>query len=78
MYARACTSPVKRAEKRRALTQAERRVIPTLDLTPKERAFVYLLWYTGMRPEEVRALTINDIDFVRSEITVNKAAAFEV
>jgi len=80
LYRNVCKSvhvPVKRAEKRRALTQAERRVIPTLDLTPKERAFVYLLWYTGMRPEEVRALTINDIDFMRAEITVNKAAAFE-
>lgn len=69
--------PVKRSEKRRALTPRERAIIPTLDLTVKEKAFIYLLWYTGMRPEEVRALTVNDIDLNRMKINVDKASAFE-
>ena len=69
--------PKKPPTRKRALTKAERDVIPTLDFTPKEKAFIYLLWYTGMRPEEVRALTVNDIDFKSNLITVNKASAFE-
>ena len=69
--------PVKQSSGHRALTVSERSIIPKLDLSTKERAFVYILWYTGMRPEEARALTVNDIDLAHDTITVSKAAAFE-
>lgn len=74
--ARKVTLPAKPDVKRRALTAAERVAIPKAPLTLKERTFVYLMWYAGLRPEEVRALTINDINLDKKLINVNKAITF--
>lgn len=67
------TAPAKR-QKRRALTEAERRAIRQADLTEKEKCFVYLLWYAGLRRQEILALTRADIG--PETITVNKALEF--
>ena len=34
---------------------------------------VYLLFLTGMRPQEMRALTIDDVDFTRHRVKIDKA-----
>ena len=66
------------AEKRaRALTQQEKEIIPKLDFESKEKAYIYLLWYAGLRPEEARALQVSDIDFLRGEISVSKALSYD-
>lgn len=59
-----------------ALTVAERRVIPTCDFTLEERYFVYILWYAGLRPEEVRALTVHSIALSEEVIHVENFLAF--
>lgn len=60
----------------RALTEAEKLAIQSCDFTIEEKCFVYLLWYTGMRPEEVRSLTKKDIDLKKETISVNNALTF--
>lgn len=60
----------------RALTEAEKHAIQSCDFTMEEKCFVYLLWYTGMRPEEVRSLTKKDINLKKETISVNNALAF--
>lgn len=60
----------------RALTPAEKRVIPNCEFTPEERCFIYILWYAGLRPEEARALTIHSIDFCSEVIHVENCLAF--
>lgn len=67
------TAPA-RKKKRRALTDLERRAIRQADLTEKEKCFVYLLWYAGLRRQEILALTRADIG--PETITVNKALEF--
>lgn len=62
--------------KTRALTDAERIAIPKCDFTLEEKAFVYILWYTGFRPEEVRYLSTSDIDLKRDTISVSQVLAF--
>lgn len=63
-------------QKKRALTQSEISAIKKCSLTEKERAFIDILYYTGMRRGEVLALTVSDINFSKKEITVNKSVAF--
>lgn len=50
-------------KKRRALTKVEREAIQKADFTLKEKCFVLLLQYTGMRREEVVPLSRFNIDF---------------
>lgn len=71
------TVPRKPKTNTRKLTTAEKNAINHCDLTLEEKAFIYILWYAGLRPEEARALTKNDIDLRRKEINVNKALSFE-
>lgn len=66
----------KQKTKTRALTDAERRAIDKCDFTTEERCFVSLLRYTGMRPEEARALTVNDIDLIKKTINIDKTLTF--
>lgn len=63
-------------EEKRALTKEEKAAVKSADLTVRERAFVSLLYGTGMRPAEVYALTWEDIDFKNNEISVNKSLTF--
>jgi len=64
-------------EEKRALTQQEKNVLKTADFTPKEKAFIYILYSCGLRRGEALALTIFDISVDRSEININKALAFD-
>ena len=63
-------------KKRRALTKVEREAIQKADFTLKEKCFVLLLQYTGMRREEVVPLSRFNIDFSKRMITVNKVVEF--
>lgn len=66
----------RKRKKKRALTTIERRAIPKAELTLKQRCFVSLLQYTGMRREEIVPLEKKDIDFARHQISVCKAVEF--
>lgn len=71
------TAPRYKAEEKRCLTPEEKEAIKTADFTPMERAYVYILYGCGLRRGEALALTVFDINFKASEITVNKALAFD-
>lgn len=64
--------PKKQKTEKRALTDAEKALIQKADLTQKERAFIDLLYYTGVRRGEALALMISDIDFVNKKVQINK------
>lgn len=62
--------PKKVKKEKRALYPEEKDAILKADFSPMERAFVYTIYFTGMRKEEALALTKSDIGDV---ITINKA-----
>ena len=64
--------PAKQKPKKRVLSDEEKTMVEQAGLTPKERAFVDLLYYTGMRRGEALALMIRDIDFTNRTISVSK------
>ncbi len=69
--------PAKRSiQKRRPLTDAEISAIKKCAFTLRERAFVEIAYYTGMRKGEILALNVNDVNLQRHEITVSKSIAF--
>lgn len=69
--------PVYRAKEKRTLTDYEKKAIRCADFTLKERAYVYLMYGCGLRPEEVRALRRSDFDFSTNEVSINKVIAFD-
>lgn len=64
--------PQSKKKEKRALTTEEKLLIEKSKLTQKERVFVDLLYYTGVRRGEVLALTVKDIDFINRKLTINK------
>lgn len=76
--AKKVTLPKRQKSERRALTDLEKEAIKTADFSPRERAFVFLLFYFGLRRGEALALTKADIDLKRNILTVNKAVVFDV
>ena len=64
--------PKKIKPEKRALTDAEKAFIQNADLNLKERAFIDLLYYTGIRRGEALALMVSDIDFVNKKVKINK------
>lgn len=63
--------PKYRKKEKRPLTDEEKAILTTGNFTPREKAFVYILYYTGLRREEVLALSKADIK--GGYINVNKA-----
>jgi len=60
-------------EEKRALTALEEKLFAQLVETHEHGLFFKVLYYTGMRPEEARALTIQDIDLKHNRINIDKA-----
>lgn len=63
---------------KRALSDDEVEKIKSLELSERDKCFIYILLYTGMRRGEVLALTKNDIDKNGMSITVDKSLVFKV
>lgn len=61
---------------KRPLSEQERQAIKTCNFSLREKAFVYLLYFTGIRRGEALALSRQDINFKTNELTINKAVAF--
>ncbi len=76
--AKKATVPKRHKSERRALTDLEKEAIKKADFTPKERAFVTLIYFFGLRKGEALALTKADIDFKSKSLTVNKSAVINV
>ena len=67
-----------KSPEKRPLTSYEKEAIAKADFLPMEKAFVYILFGSGLRRGEALALTRFDISLDRKEIAVNKALAFDV
>ena len=65
------------AEEKRCLSDFELKAIKNADLTDKQRIFLDVMRYAGLRRGEALALTIADIDFETNKINVNKSLMFE-
>jgi len=63
-------------KEKRALTDEELEIIKKASFTLKQKAFIYILLYAGLRREEILALTKGDIDFKNNVIHVNKSVNF--
>lgn len=63
--------PKYNAKEQRALTDREKEALFEADLTDKEKAYIYLLYYTGMRREEILALEPSCFDFHSRPATVS-------
>ena len=64
-------------EEKRILTEKEREIVKKAEgLSNLQRAYIHILYGTGVRPAEAQALTWNDIDFENNTITINKALQF--
>ncbi len=70
--------PIKKEQKeQRVLSDEEISVIEEAPLSTKERLFVDIARYTGLRKGEILALTIADIDFKNHKISVNKSLYYK-
>lgn len=57
---------------KRTLTEAEKKIIDTAEMNLKDKAFLYLLRYTGIRRGELFSLTKDDIDRENMTIRITK------
>lgn len=69
--------PSQQREEKRGLTDIEKVAISKADFTDKEKAFIYLIQYCGIRRGEALALTKNDIEFKDNVVKIYKAVTFE-
>lgn len=65
--------PKKKKTEKRALTELEKEAIFKADFDDKDRAFIYILYYFGLRKEEALALTASDFDFKKRILHINRA-----
>lgn len=71
--------PIKKLDKEKSvLTDGEIMALAQAELSQKERLFIELLWFTGIRKGEALALTLADIDLENKKISINKSIYFEV
>lgn len=75
--ARTIKTPAAPKREKRPLTNAEKEAIKTCDFTSKERFFVSTLYITGVRPEEILALTKSSINLSKKELTVSSALSWK-
>lgn len=66
--------PTSKRKEKRALTKAEKDAIRNVELTPKERLFVEIMYYFGLRPGECLALTKDDFG---ETLNIDKAIGYD-
>lgn len=69
--------PAKKPSEKRALTKKEIKAIKIAKFTEREKSFINLLYYFGLRREEVIALMKNDFDFDKKKLNISRAIAFD-
>lgn len=70
------TMPKNEPKEKRQLTDEEKEAIKKADFSGKEKMFVYILFYFGLRRGEALALSKSDIDLKNNILIVNKSIAF--
>lgn len=69
--------PKKEKNEKRALTAEETQALTKAELNDKQRAFLYILYYCGLRREEALALEVKHIDLKGKHIKVSQALVFD-
>lgn len=69
--------PPKYKEEKRPLNDIEKKAISKAEFTDKEKVFVYILLYCGLRRGEILALSKADIDKKNNEISIRNAVTFD-
>lgn len=66
-------------KEKRALTKAEKDALPKAEFTEREKAFVYIIYYCGLRRGEALALSKFDFSFKgnKSTVSITKALIFQ-
>lgn len=62
---------------KRACTAEEKAAVQIVQLPDMEKAFLYVIYYTGLRREEALALRPDDFDFQAGTVSVNKVVVFD-
>lgn len=70
------TAIKRKDNEKRTLTAEEIEAIKNADLTSKQRLFIDIMRYCGLRKGEALALTIEDIDLETHSLSVNKSLYF--
>ena len=68
--------PKRVKKEKQPLTPLETEALLNCDLTESQRAFVTILYYTGVRKGEALALTVSDFDFIKGTLNIDKALVF--
>ena len=71
-------TPRYKPQEKRALYPEEQKAIKEADLSPRERAFLWIIYGCGLRREETLNLTRADVDFKQNVIHVRTAGTFVV
>ena len=69
--------PKKKKTEKRALNDEEKTAVTNAVFNPKQKAFVSLIYYTGMRREEALALIPSDFDFRNKTVTVSRTLVLD-
>lgn len=69
--------PDKPRTTKRALTEREKDAIKNANFTPRERCFVYLIFFFGLRREEALAIIPSDFNFKASTLTISRGVIFD-
>jgi integrase len=69
--------PPKYQKEKRALTNTEKKAISKVNFTDKEKAYVYIILYCGLRRGEVLALSRNDVDLKANVINLRNAVTYD-
>jgi integrase len=69
--------PPKYKSDKRPLNATEKAAIKKTEFTDKEKAFVYIILYCGLRRGEALALSRSDIDMKHREINIINAVTFD-
>lgn len=70
--------PIKDKTEKRGLNDIEREAIKKSNFTDKERAFIYVLLYCGLRRGEILALSRGDVSMKSKTITIKNVVTFDV
>lgn len=82
MYEKICADinlPKYTQAEKRTLTPIEKDAIPAADFTDREKAFVYIIYFCGLRRGEALALSVFDFSFAsgKSTVSITKSLIFD-
>lgn len=69
--------PPSTKKEKRALTESEKKLVTGYKWSDKQRAFLYLAYFTGARREEILALTRADINLDKGTVSYDKTVVYD-